>query len=494
MMRNYKIYVSVLCVLVLAGCQKNGLENQDLSDGAVKYAVVMNQLAGTKAGDNGSVASESDEQTVQPQTGGLVTLKDQSGSISIPVECEVTEGIFKSSVTVATKGTQVNTTDDDKAMSLFHDIVGKFTANAYGVGGTDPLFTQNVEWKTDKWVGSPVAYWPQATSLNFLASANLPESEDVATVSFASTGVTLNYKSVPEDASAQKDILLGWYQGNGGGTGTADICFEHPLTAVRFLYGDIDGNPSIKSITLVGVAASYTATMAPDGEITPGEVSDYSKTVSQNKSEGLDVDIVTGLIGEPFIIVPQDLEGHNVMLTVILSTDSGDVPVTATINAGEWKAGYTSTYRISSEALTSLTIMVDDRVSGSVKDNLSVSNAGNCDAYFRVALVGNWKNNSGEIIECWDETQGTFANFPGTDWIKIGGYYYYRNPVDKSAGADAYTEIESKLFSSYTAPEPPEPGASLSLDIIVQAVKYDVLKQNVSEAWGSSVAGMLNTK
>ena len=476
----------ILCALALAGCRKEGLENQGLGDGTVRYAVVMNQSAVTKAGDNGSVAS-----------GGVVTLKDRSGNISIPMECEVTEGILCASANseAATKGTQVNTSGSSQALSGFADAIGKkFAVRAFEGIGSTALITQDVEWKTDKWVGSPVAYWPQATILKFLASANLPESEDVATVGFASTGVTLNYKSVPEDASAQKDILLGWYQGNGSGTGTAEICFGHPLTAVRFLYGDIDGNPSVKSITLEGVAASYTATMTPDGEITPGEVSDYSKTVSQNKSEGLDVDIVTGLIGEPFIIVPQDLEGHNVMLTVILSTDSGDVPVTATINAGEWKAGYTNTYRISSEALTTLTIMVDDRVSGNVKDNLSVSNAGNCDAYFRVALVGNWKNRSGEIIECWDETQGTFADFPGTDWIKIGGFYYYRNPVDKSAGADAYTEIESRLFSSYTAPEPPEPGASLALDIIVQGVKYDVLKMNVTEAWGSSVADELNTK
>ena len=289
-MKRQTVYISALAAILLAaGCQKNGLENQNLNDGTVRYAVVMDDYT-------------------------------------------------------QTKGMLVNTDGSDKALSEFATAIGnKFAARAFEGSGSTPIITQDVEWKTDKWVGTPVAYWPQATSLTFLASANLPESEDVAKVSYASTGVTLDYKAVPEAASAQKDILLGHYKGNGGNTGTAQIHFEHPMTAVRFLRGDIDAGLVIKSISISGVASSGTATMDVSGAITWSGVSGYTHTVSQTKADGLGEDGTTKLIGEPFIIIPQNLSINGVKVNVSF-TDGTEVE--ATISSGEWQMGKTNTYTL----------------------------------------------------------------------------------------------------------------------------------------------------
>lgn len=277
-----------LCVLALAGCRKEGLENQGLGDGTVRYAVVM----------------DDDTQT---------------------------------------KGTLVNTDGSDKALSEFADAIGKkFAVRAFEGSGSTPIITQDVEWKTDKWVGNPVAYWPQATSLTFLAYANMPAST-IATADFSASDITLNYLAVPEDATAQKDILLGHYQGNGGSTGTAQIHFEHPLTAVRFLRGDIDASLVIKSISISGVASSGTATMDVSGAITWSGVSGYTHTVSQTKADGLGEDGTTKLIGEPFIIIPQNVAVNTVKVNV---TFTDGTAVEATIASGEWLAGKTNTYML----------------------------------------------------------------------------------------------------------------------------------------------------
>ena len=288
-MKRQSLFITALCVLALAGCQKNGLENQDLSDGAVKYAVVM---------DDGS----------------------------------------------QTKGTQVNTSGSNKDLSEFAAAIGnKFTAKAYQGSGSTALFSQEVRWTpgtpSGSWVASPVEYWPQATDLTFFAYANLPEDQS-ATIE--STGVTTVH-TVPEEASAQKDILLGHYKGNGGNTGTAQIHFEHPMTAVRFLRGDIDAGLVIKSISISGVASSGTATMDVSGAITWSGVSGYTHTVSQTKADGLGEDGTTKLIGEPFIIIPQNVAVNTVKVNV---TFTDGTAVEATIASGEWLAGKTNTYML----------------------------------------------------------------------------------------------------------------------------------------------------
>ena len=244
---------------------------------------------------------------------------------------------FAISAENVTKGELINTDGSDKALA--DKGVTSFAASAYN--GSSPLFSdQTVTYASGKWSTASTYYWPQSTVLTFLAYANLPEGQ-AATI--AATGVSTVH-TVPAEASAQKDILLGRYQGNGGNTGTARIHFEHPLTAVRFLRGDIDESLVIKSISIKGVAASGTATMDASGAISWSEVSGYTHTVSQTKDSGLSEDGTTKTIGEPFIIIPQNLLVNGVTVTVKFKDDT---EVSATIASGEWKAGRTNTYSLS---------------------------------------------------------------------------------------------------------------------------------------------------
>ena len=328
-MKRKTTYIIIQAALVLAGCQSEEIEIiQNSGDRTVKYAVASSQQEWTKAAGETNASS--------------LMLSDKEYSITIPLEYVVTEGIGVSpEKSVQTKGTLVNTTGDDyRLLSEFSDIVGSFAAKAYDDAGTEKLF-QTVTWSGSVWEASPTAYWPQDTKLNFLTYANLPSGQ---TASIASTGVSTSH-TVPAAAYAQTDILFGHYSGNGGSTGTAEIRFEHPMTAVRFIRGEVDDGAIIKSISLAGVAKSGTTTMNPDGEISWSDVStcDYSVSQEGDATTGLPVDVTSGLIGEPFIMIPQKLAGHNVDVTV---TFTDGTTVAATLTSGEWKAGYTNTYTL----------------------------------------------------------------------------------------------------------------------------------------------------
>ena len=79
-MKRKTTYIIILAALVLAGCQSEEIEiTQNSGDRTVKYAVASSQLEWTKA------ACETNA--------SLLMLSDKECSISIPVECVVTEGI-----------------------------------------------------------------------------------------------------------------------------------------------------------------------------------------------------------------------------------------------------------------------------------------------------------------------------------------------------------------------------------------------------------------
>lgn len=69
---------------------------------------------------------------------------------------------------------------------------------------------------------------------------------------------------------------------------------------------------------------------------------------------------------------------------------------------------------------------------GNVKKNVSVTNSGNVDAYIRAAVVVNWVDDEGNIV---NNPEGhayaiSWSDFAETGWFKgSDDYYYYKEPV-----------------------------------------------------------------
>ena len=77
-----------------------------------------------------------------------------------------------------------------------------------------------------------------------------------------------------------------------------------------------------------------------------------------------------------------------------------------------------------------VTTYVNEAISGTAKTSVKIKNTGNTDAWIRVAVVVNWKNDKGEVygLSPIAGTDYTFAN--EADW-KLGSdkFYYYSKAV-----------------------------------------------------------------
>lgn len=268
---------------------------------------------------------------------------------------------------IATKGGLVNNNDNNNYSDiLLEDALSTFKVAAYH--GTSPVFTtsslnpanvETVSFASGSWTMPNTYYWPQNTVLKFFAYGNLPASG--SSVAVTSSGQTLTHEMVSAVAD-QTDILLGYYQGRGVNGSTAKIRFQHPLTAVFFKKGDI-GDEVVTSITLSGLAELGTVTMDADGIIGSWSVDAYTATSLQNDSSGLAVNSSTNEIGEPFILIPQNLATNGVTLTV--ECLSG-LTLEAIIGSGQWKAQKTNHYTLNYGASTNYTLTVSDYIGHSL--------------------------------------------------------------------------------------------------------------------------------
>ena len=249
---------------------------------------------------------------------------------------------------IATKGELVNNNDNNdysdialvSALSPFYVAAYNGTSPVFTTSSLDPANVETVNYTSGSWTMTNTYYWPQNTVLTFFAYGNLPEDENTS-VEITSTGQTLTHAML-SDVADQKDILLGYYQGRGENGNTAKIRFLHPLTSVFFKVGDM-GDETITSISLSGLAASGTVAMDANGIIGAWDVDDYTATSSQSDSEGLAVNPDTKVIGDPFILIPQNLATNGVKLTV--KCKSGLTLETA-IGSGEWKSQKTNWYTL----------------------------------------------------------------------------------------------------------------------------------------------------
>ena len=239
--------------------------------------------------------------------------------------------------TAGTKGALWNESGSDKPLS---DYTDKFYVSAWNTANDNSAIPTGMEvnYANGIWQPKSKYFWVENVEKTIFAYANLPAS---------GYGVNCNSKKnlrftlvVPENASEQTDILLGAYTGISN-EGCADIHFVHPLTSVKFKEGVIAGGLAITRLALTGVAATGNIYLYPDGSLSDWTVNNYDMSVNQSSESNLiDGD---GSIGEPFLLIPQDLEENPVRVVVTFS--DGSVVITS-LNSGEWLSGTTYTYSI----------------------------------------------------------------------------------------------------------------------------------------------------
>ena len=133
--------------------------------------------------------------------------------------------------------------------------------------------------------------------------------------------------------------------------------------------------------------------------------------------------------------------------------------VTCTINEPGWKDG------------------------NEVKENVTVTNTGDTDAYIRSAIVATWVDADGHIASSVPVSGTDYNLLIGADWTQADdGYYYYNQSVDPY-DPDSDEDTTSPLIISVTPVHGKAPdGYTLCIDIIADAIQSN-LGDNAQAAW-----------
>ena len=254
--------------------------------------------------------------------------------------------------------------------------------------------------------------WKLGDSKTFYAySNNLPTSGATATI--ASSGVTLTYTAIPTEASAQTDVTLGRYSGNGDNKGTAAMTFYHPLAQVVFKMGDMAGVSKIDKIEIKGVYNAGTTTLSTSTTVSSGVAQfswtgisgseKVSQTVNSLPSKGSE-------FGTPFMLIPQDLATQNVTVSVTVTTTGGSsVTLTKELSSGSFATGKktvcTLTVNPARELGCNLAAYTADAEDDIFKKTIEISSFADLND-FRIR-VENGENFSGKTVEFTEDIIST---------------------------------------------------------------------------------------
>lgn len=354
----------------------------------------------------------------------------------------------------STKVDLINSGTDitDKTLTLFG-----WEGSTYFVRAATATFDD------DKWELSGSYQIKTENTYSFLSYANLPDDGATLTPTEEKDGaMTL---TVTDITAAQEDILLGRGTKTFSAEGDAvEITYSHPYASVEFALGNAREISAVKSLSLSGVYAGGQTSYSLTSEGYTWNTSGYRANATLEKTEGLS-DIAEGGVLATFVVIPQKLDaaegGKSVMLTLVYDkVAGGEGSMVKVMETGEWKAGYTTSYSIFKNT---------GEVEVTPNDDATISNSGTSKVYVAATITGAWYDDSGRIIGAWSIDDGQFTGLASGNWERADDIFYCTVPLESGA-------VSPALFSQCTAPSGGVSGASLKIDILVQAITYDASK------------------
>lgn len=130
---------------------------------------------------------------------------------------------------------------------------------------------------------------------------------------------------------------------------------------------------------------------------------------------------------------------------------------------------------------TKVTCDIEEKFENNVKENVTVKNTGDVDAYIRVAIVVTWKDGDGNVYAGTPKAEEDYAiNLGEGEWIQKDGYYYYTKPV-------AAKESTSVLIKECKPVEGATPdGYGLNVEILAEAIQSKPATA-VRESWSVTI-------
>ena len=347
------------------------------------------------------------------------------------------------------------------------------------------------------WTYSPLKYWPnnEGDYLNFYGYTSVPESFD-----WDKKHESFTY-TLPSAAGDQQDLIFSQALGQTKQSvnGSVNLHFYHALSAVLFKIGTLPEDISLNemTVTLKNVKSKGTCkitntenALSFSWDTKDNGTADYSQTFNSDEAYANGNDLSTIDKETAFMMIPHTFDED---ASMDISFKIGNVeyrfdhPLVTGDNE-EWKPNTKYTYILTIHEYVEVEVKETFTQGSSVKENVKFKNTGLTNAYMRAAIVGYWVNETGDIVASWDANDKNVGKYVGltdnTTWIEgDDGFYYHKDKVTPG-------DYTSPLFTSYTLTgNPPIVGASLELNIVVQAV------QSVPEVWSVTVSnGVLTSK
>lgn len=287
---------------------------------------------------------------------------------------------------------------------------------------------EKLTWKSETDPSYYLAYYPRTAAASFKDSATLnftnDGSEDFLVAFKEHAHVDATYPSSTDNY--------------------IPLVFRHPLALVKFKVVSTEAKPiTVDKIVVnnAGIKGTINGETLETEITTTGEIE-----AKYNEEEGV----------YSCYIMPDEIgpKGLNVTFYV-----NGTILTTKALGTSEWKAGMVYNYTLADANAESVEIDLDENAT-------KVTNEFTTAVYLRAAIIANWVDAKGRIV---DDAAPTLTLAEGWELNDEDGYYYYKDPVIGYQTAD--------LISNIVPGSSDDDGAeNLQVAVAVQAIEYDGTK------------------
>ena len=563
-MRKY-LFIAALAALALTSCQQEKDVNvNNVPGGKNNVSFVLQSGASTRSGDVVSPVRKGFSAKVGEVDGQSIYLEETITDLGYsepetkgtPLYTENLSHLYRSKLdvhasTYAAGDVTYSQIGDEQAIQDFWCYGYDYPTNIWGNMTTDKVdFAFRMPSSMTSSGVSSLSFTGNTTSFKYTSPETAEETQDIV---FG--GVTKTFKE---------------YQSDFDKFGGSKVMLYHALTGVKFAIanpkknGKLEYDIQIKEISFIGLANGGNCTFTPGSDGLGGGDITWTKTtteegnvISQTFSANDLVDYAKPTTGEDpnhfadefyaggvkqnindtkasktFWLVPQVITDSDAILKIKYDmngkTDQYLEIRLGDLHASNWEEAQLRTYTFK---LDEVNVKIEDTITmaeaslqeintpwgkknvtsyaGSTKQDVVITNTGNCDAFIRAAIIGQWRDSNGnpvfgftdfthgvQLVDSWYEDvivkktniQGEFTGLPGSNWV-LGddGYYYYTKAVP------AGQAIPDALFTKYEVKK--TPGAAIAgavqeiyftLEIATQAIsakKLDGNNYSYTEAW-----------
>lgn len=348
--RNKLMSLSLIALAVFSACSdevENGT-HPGKGDQRLSFAVSMGGANAWKPTGGTRAAADLGESTYELEP---VEMEGKVNGKTVYLTAEVTDG-FPGDNRPMTRGTQISETNKTAG------IMDTFAISAYtAIDGTpDFMYNEKVILKKDedRWYPEGNFYWPGKKQLSFYAW--FPSAADGMTLTDNThPGAPVMTYIVPDDVKKQQDVMSAVVIGKDNptvdGFAITDLTFNHALSAVKFVAGDLMPQKfTIQSISLVGIKnkGSYGLNDL-DWSLDDASTTDFTlslnKVIDKMSSTAITAD------NETFFMLPQSFDDNSSRIEIVFTYANQSYTLRAALKGvtDKWEMGKTYTYTISTD-------------------------------------------------------------------------------------------------------------------------------------------------